>query len=569
MTDHSPSVPQTPVPVQGGPVPALAASFVRGATAAGLGLGGLALVVMVLWISSPYPDSGPDGALHLVAGLWLLAHGTELVRAGTLSGAPAPVGVVPLLFVALPAWLVHRAARDALELGEGRLRPSAPGALCAVTAGYLLVGMAAAVYTAGGPLAPDPVSALFHVPLVTALAAAAGVWTGSGSPRELLRLPGRVRVALARTGVAVALRSAAAGAMALLGGGALLVAVSLVWHSDATQDSFLHLAEPWSGRLAVLLLGFALVPNAAVWGAAYGLGPGFALGTGAMATPLALAGNPALPHFPLLAAVPGEGRGMPLHWAAAAVPVVAGVVIAWFTVRAAAPRHGARETAWGVRETALTAFLGAVGCGVLAALMAAAAGGPMGTGRLAAFGPVWWLTGSAALAWTAGIGVPGALGVRAWRVRVPGRWWRRGAVEPVPESAPEAAAPVPVAPVPVVPAPAGPPEPDAGAPEPDAGAPEPDAGASEAYDFLPSGSWAEREGREDRAAALKEASGGLTAELQPVATPDPALPAAPAATEPSTAKEPGAAKEPSAAKEPPGRGPDPQPPGEPPGRATP
>ncbi|MDQ0941297.1 DUF6350 family protein [Streptomyces sp. V1I1] len=523
-------------------MPALAASFVRGATAAGLGLGGLALVVMVLWISSPYPDSGPDGALHLVAGLWLLAHGTELVRAGTLSGAPAPVGVVPLLFVALPAWLVHRAARDALELGEGRLRPSAPGALCAVTAGYLLVGIAAAVYTTGGPLAPDPVSALFHVPLVTALAAAAGVWTGSGSPRELLPawLPGRVRVALARTGVAVALRSAAAGAMALLGGGALLVAVSLVWHSDATQDSFLRLAEPWSGRLAVLLLGFALVPNAAVWGAAYGLGPGFALGTGATATPLALAGDPALPHFPLLAAVPGEGRGMPMHWAAAAVPVVAGVVIAWFTVRAAAPRHGARETAWGVRETALTALLGAVGCGVLAALMAGAAGGPMGTGRLAAFGPVWWLTGPAALAWTAGIGVPGALGVRAWRVRVPGRWWRRGAVEPVPESAPEAAAPVPV-----VPAPAGPPEPD--------------DGASEAYDFLPSGSWAEREGREDRVAALKEASGGLTAELQPVATPepDPALPEAPPA------------KEPSAAKEPPGEGAEPPPPGEPPVRATP
>ncbi|HZX38924.1 MAG TPA: DUF6350 family protein, partial [Streptomyces sp.] len=108
----------------------------RGAMAAGLGLGALALVVMALWISSPYPDNGPDGELRLVAVLWLLAHGTELVRAGTLSGAPAPVGVVPLLFVALPAWLVFRAARDALELGEGRLRPSAPGALCAVTAGY-------------------------------------------------------------------------------------------------------------------------------------------------------------------------------------------------------------------------------------------------------------------------------------------------------------------------------------------------------------------------------------------------------------------------------------------------
>ncbi|MGW3627599.1 cell division protein PerM [Streptomyces sp. NPDC000880] len=539
MTDRSPSVPQAPVPVQGGPVPALATSFMRGATAAGLGLGALSVVVMALWISSPYPESGPDGALHLVASLWLLAHGTELVRAGTLEGAPAPVGVVPLLFVALPAWLVHRAARDALELGEGRLRPSVPGALCAVTAGYLLVGMAAAVYAAGGPLAADPLSALVHLPLVTTGAAAAGVWTASGRPHGPLPawLPGRARVVLARTRVGVALRSAAAGALALLGGGALLFAVSLVWHADATQDSFLHLAEAWSGRLAVLLLGFALVPNAAVWGAAYGLGPGFALGTGATATPLALAGDPALPHFPLLAAIPDAGRGTPLHWAAVAVPVVAGVVIAWFTVRAAAPRHGARETAWGVGETVLTALLGAVGCAVLTALMAAAAGGPMGTDRLAEFGPVWWLTGAAALAWTAGIGVPGALGVRAWRVRVPGRWWRRGAVEPVPEPVPEAAAPVKA-----VPAPARPPEPD--------------DGVSETYDFLPSGSWAEREGREERAAALKEASGGLTAKFQP-ATPE---------REPESES---ALTEAPAAEEPPGEGADPPPPGELPGRATP
>lgn len=72
--------------------PAAAACVVGGAVAAGLGLGFLAVLVIVLWISSPYPDSGPGGALHLAAGLWLLAHGTELVRYDTLSGVPAPVG---------------------------------------------------------------------------------------------------------------------------------------------------------------------------------------------------------------------------------------------------------------------------------------------------------------------------------------------------------------------------------------------------------------------------------------------------------------------------------------------
>ncbi|MYW35462.1 DUF6350 family protein, partial [Streptomyces sp. SID2119] len=90
----------------------------------------------------------------------------------------------------------------------------------------------------------------------------------------------------------------------LVGGGALLVAVALGRNAAAAQDSFLALSGDWSGRLAVLLLAVSLVPNAALWGAAYGLGPGFALGTGATATPLGLTGTPAVPHFPLLAAAP-------------------------------------------------------------------------------------------------------------------------------------------------------------------------------------------------------------------------------------------------------------------------
>lgn len=94
---------------------ALASAFVRGALAAGLGLGSLAVLVMVLWISSPYPDSGPAGALHVATGLWLLGHGAELVRADTVGGHPAPVATVPLLLVVLPMWLVHRAARDSAE----------------------------------------------------------------------------------------------------------------------------------------------------------------------------------------------------------------------------------------------------------------------------------------------------------------------------------------------------------------------------------------------------------------------------------------------------------------------
>lgn len=479
----------------------LATCFLRGAIAAGLGLGALAVLVMVLWISSPYPDSGPGGALRTAASLWLLAHGTQLVRPETLTGTPAPVGVVPLLLMALPAWLAHRAARDALmpgedEVYEGECAESLPSGwtvFWAVTCGYLMIGGATVLYASAGPLPADPRSAGLHLSLTAALATAFGVWTAHGRPLGPLpdRVPALLRSALVDGRTAVAARAAGAAVAVLLGGGALLAGACLAWHIGVAEDSFLRLAENWPGRFALLLLALVLVPNAAVWGAAYGLGPGFAVGTGAVVTPLGVAGTPALPHFPLLAAVPTGTHGSWWNWAAAGVPLVAGVVLARFCARAAV------FEGWGRRDAARAALLGAVLCGCALAGLAALSGGPLGTAALAKLGPVWWRTGGAALLWAMAVGVPAALVLRAWgtrervarqrrslRARVAGalgwRPWRKAAVA--------VAAPV--------------------------------AAESEAdyepYEFLPvsgGGLWHEDGAREARWAALKEASGGLMAEI--------------------------------------------------------
>ncbi|MEU3315205.1 DUF6350 family protein [Streptomyces sp. NPDC006662] len=412
-----PAAPQARAPRRS---PAAAACVLGGAVAAGLGLGFLAVLVIVLWISSPYPDSGPGGALHLAAGLWLLAHGTELVRYDTLSGVPAPVGVTPLLLVALPVLLMRRAARLGSASGvvagpeaEAEEVLPASAVFSAVLCGYLAVGALATVYAAGGPLPADPVSAAWHLPLVAVFAAGGGVWAVKG--RQTAPLPGwvpaAVRRAVGRPRYGLALRSGAAGLLVLLGGGTVLVGASLVWHAGEAQSSFLTLTGVWSGRFAVLLLAVTLVPNAVVWGAAYGLGPGFAVGTGATATPLGFSGAAALPRFPLLAALPPEGPGTPLTWAAAGVPVAAGLVTGWFAVRRA------REVSYG--ETALTAALGAVVCGLAMAGLAAASAGPLGTRALAAFGPVWWQTGAAAAGWVAALAVPVAVGVHGLRNRTP------------------------------------------------------------------------------------------------------------------------------------------------------
>ena len=393
----------------------LVTCLLRGAIAAGLGLGALAVLVMVLWISSPYPDSGPGGALRTAASLWLLAHGTRLIRPETLTGSPAPVGLVPLLVTALPVWLAHRAARDALMPGQEDVYeteeaplPSGWAVFGGVTCGYLAIASATALYASAGPLPAAPLSAALHLPLTVALATAAGIWTAHGRPLGPLpaRVPARVRAALLGVRTSVAARAAGAAVATLLGGGALLAAAALTWHIGGAEDAFLRLAEDWSGRFAILLLALALVPNAAVWGAAYGLGPGFAIGAGAVASPLGVTGAPALPHFPLLAAVPGGVHGAWWNWVSAGVPLVAGAVLARFTARAAVAEG------WGRRETARAALLGAVLCGCALAALAALAGGPLGSEALASLGPVWWRTGGAALLWTLVVGVPGAVALR-------------------------------------------------------------------------------------------------------------------------------------------------------------
>ncbi|MEU7566027.1 DUF6350 family protein [Streptomyces fradiae] len=402
------------------PAAVAAVALARGAVAAGLGLGVFTVLVIAAWISAPYPDSGPSGALHVAAGLWLLAHGAELVRPETLSGGPpAPVGVVPLLMAALPVWLAYRAARDALEPVDTRPRPAPAGAVCAVSAGYLAVAGAAALYALGGPLEARPLSVAGHVPAVVVLAAAAGAWSAYGRPLGPLPrwLPGWARRAPARSRTVAAVRAAGWALLALVAGGGLLALASLAWHWEAAYASLEGLSGGWAERVAVLLLALALLPNAAVWGAAYGLGPGFALGTGAVVTPLGVAKAPAVPDFPLLAAVPGGARGEWVTWAAAAVPLVAGAVAGWRTAEEAAPPLARRAETWSAGRTAGSAALAALLCGAVAAGLAAAASGPLGVGRLVAFGPVWWQAGGAALAWTAVVGVPVALVLRLWRSR--------------------------------------------------------------------------------------------------------------------------------------------------------
>ncbi|WP_059012994.1 cell division protein PerM [Streptomyces specialis] len=390
--------------------------LLEGLLAAGLGLGALAALVLLLWTLSPYPDSGAEGALRVAADLWLLAHGTELLRADTLGGTPAPVGVTPLLLCALPGWLLLRAVR---AVDWGTEPAGATRAALWISGGYLLAGAVAVVHTLPAPIDARPLSAAAHLPVFALAVTLGGAWAAVGPPAFLSRF--RPPAALDRRRLTTAVRVAAAGTAAYCAAGALLVAGGLVLDARAAQDGFGQLSGEWSGRLALLLLVLALAPNAAVWGAAYGLGPGFAVGAGGVVAPLGVNGGPDLPPFPLLAALPVRDPAGPALWAAALVPAAGVVATAWCAARAAVPVRGERVTASGRLGTALTVLLAACGTGAALGLLAACAGGPLGTGALAEFGPDGLLVAPAAIAWTAVLGTPLALALRARRLTGPRR----------------------------------------------------------------------------------------------------------------------------------------------------
>lgn len=409
--------------------PEVFAAALGGMVAACLGFGVLAVLVLFMWITAPSPGSGPDGALRVAAALWLMAHGSVVLRPDALTGGWVPIGVTPLLLMALPCWLVHRAAAHAFAAPEENDRAAGteldraigPFATAGwLVGGYLLVALWLLVFTGPGALRGAPLSALLDVPLVAAAATACGAGSVGGwhavRPSALVRR-GLTRLALPYGGVGAACRAALVGAGVLAGGGTLLAVVATLWHWHAAADAFGALAGSLPGRFALLLLMLALLPNAGVWAASYALGPGFAIGPGGTVGLGGVYGYPpVLPDFPLLAALPGPTGPDVLpsfEWIVLVLPLAAGAALGWQVSGSAA------ERGWPVGRTASVALLAAVVNGGVVAVAAAFAGGPLGVGTLAVFGPNAADTGLAAACWTAAVGLPVGVVARWWRTRQP------------------------------------------------------------------------------------------------------------------------------------------------------
>lgn len=387
---------------------------IAGVTASGAVLAGCLVLGLVAWFAS---DAGTHGdtrdALRVGADAWLLGHGAGLELAG------ATITAVPLGLTALCLYAAARAGRWAVRTSSPE-EPAGTAMAVVVLAGlYALVALVTAVLASVPGASPLLGRAVLGGALVGLVGGGLGMASAAPAVRaRLADLPEAVR--------AVATGATAVVLLMLAAGSALVVTSLLLDLGEAANVlSRLHPDAAGAGLYTVVVAGVS--PNAALLGASYLLGPGFAVGSGTLVSPASVVLGP-VPAFPLLAALPGPGPGP--RWGAAlvAVPVVLGVLAGMLTVRRH-PRAGYETGA--VRGLAA----GVLGAAVLAGL-AGLAGGSVGPGRMAQVGVPLLDTLAAAVV---ALGAGALLGAVAatWRVR------RRGLPEPHAGGPPRAGKPEP------------------------------------------------------------------------------------------------------------------------------
>ena len=310
-------------------------------------------------------------AAAIGTGVWLLGHGAavDVGEAGVVSLAPLGTSLVS-------AALVYGGARRA------RLRRPATASFA--LGGFVLsvLGLSAVV---PGPAA-RPVVALVAL-VIGGGALLLALWRArTPRPAWWLRLRGGTPDWV-RAGV----RGAWLALAGLLALAVLVLAVGLVRGIVTVLELHEALAPGRLGTVVLLLGQLAYLPTMVVWSLAWLCGPGFAVGQGTLFSPSEVVSAP-LPAFPVLGMLPEPGApGLGL---VVLLPVLVGAAVgAWLH------RSRFQERWW---QAALSGVVTAATLAVLGALLAVAASGSIGPGRLA----------------TVGVAAPALAGALAWQTAV-------------------------------------------------------------------------------------------------------------------------------------------------------
>ncbi|GIE96007.1 cell division protein PerM [Paractinoplanes rishiriensis] len=350
-------------------------------------------------------QGGLAGAAHAGLAGWLLGHGVPI---GTSIGA---LGLAPLLLTMLVGWRLNRAGLHVTRAIGARRNGSTGSALLvafAIALTYSLLGSMAALGVDGRGTDVAPAQAAINFFVIGLAGGLVGALRGTDALSVLAR---RTPVAL-RAGV----RTGLIATLFILASGAAVTGLSVALGGGQAADTISAFRTGVAGQAGITLLSLSYGANAAVWAAAYLLGPGFALGTGSAIRLTEVTVGP-LPTLPLLAGLPNGPMGA-AGAALLAVPVLAAMAAGWLlTMRV---NRGMPAAAPGEKPATPWSLL--LGGGVLAGPVAGVAlgvlcrlsGGPLGDGRLATIGPDPWQVGLVATAVVAGAAAAGAAAGRAF-----------------------------------------------------------------------------------------------------------------------------------------------------------
>ncbi|WP_328601222.1 cell division protein PerM [Actinomadura physcomitrii] len=403
--------PGRPAPPPGNGRPLYVTGLVASLWCVGIGLTVLTTVTLLGWVAAPKTalGHGLSGVFRTAVNFWLVSH-----HAG-FSYGHGRVGLLPLGVLVLPGALLYRGGAWMIRgLGlPARPRVAVMRVAAALAVPYALLAMLMALAVSAPEVHPSAWQALLGCLLVAVIAG------GLGAARAVVaaQVAAEARGRRVRSGLGALLRLlpdrprslviGVAGSVAVLAAaGAVLVGGSLALHTSDSDRVYDLLAPGIVGGVLLLLVELAFLPNAVIWGIAYAVGPGFAVGAGTSVSPTGVFLD-TVPAFPPLAALPEAGPAPAVSLLALAAPFVAGAAGGVLTIRTMPSATSEGAPLWGFLSGTLT--------GVVVALLAALSGGPLGDGRMATVGPSAWQVGLLA---ALEVGISAALAAWAanWRI---------------------------------------------------------------------------------------------------------------------------------------------------------
>jgi hypothetical protein len=347
-----------------------------------LGLACLVSLTLAAWVTATRHGNAVRPALATAVQAWLLANHTGLAISG------GSMGIVPLgLTVGLGALLV-RGGRQAARLSSGHDLFDCVAAAFAVALPYGVIAALLTKPAQWGQDRPQPLQALAGGFALALVCAFVGALRETGQRAVVVaRLPDSVRRVM---------RAGLAATAVIVGFGAVLVGAGLALHAGRAATIMSSLDGGVSASVLMAAVSVAYLPNLAIWGSAWSVGPGFAVGTNTSIT-LGAVHLGTLPAVPLLAALPANGAPPTFARLAIIAPIGAGLLAGWLLARARVHTPNAQGP-WWERQRLMDAVWGmAAGAvaGLAMGILAWLSGGSLGPGRMAQLGPSAWHVGIA------------------------------------------------------------------------------------------------------------------------------------------------------------------------------